>query len=174
MPTTQPPDSAILYSPQELACDASATMQVTAYLNGRLVGTNTTNATVQWTCTWASEWRRFNSTQGFNSVVVHHVSPGAGCQDYGPIFMVDNMTVTPAPPPILLTDAAKLTNGAFQFSFTHRPGASFAVFGATNPGLPFSQWTTLMGLAEAAPGRFQFTDLQATNIPRRFNRATSP
>ena len=35
----------ILYAPQELACDDSATMRVTAYMNSTPVGTSTTNAT---------------------------------------------------------------------------------------------------------------------------------
>ncbi len=37
-------DFSILYAPEEYACDSSATMRVTAYLNGALVGTATTNA----------------------------------------------------------------------------------------------------------------------------------
>jgi len=36
---------------------------------------------------------------GFNSVVVHWDAPGTLCQDYGPIFLADNVTVTRAAPP---------------------------------------------------------------------------
>jgi hypothetical protein len=167
-------DFAILYSPQELACDASATMQLSAYLNGTLVGTSTTNATAQCTCTWASEWLRFSSAQGFNSIVVHYVAPAAGCQDYGRIYMADNVTVTVAPPPIILSNVTKLANGALQFTFANTPNAPCTVFGATNPSLPFSSWTTVTGLTEAPPGQYQFVDWQATNVPRRFYRVHSP
>lgn len=161
----------ILYAPQKLACDSSATMRVTAYSNGALVGTATTNAQAG---TWPSETLRFSSAQGFNSVVVHYdkapVTPG----DYGPVFMADNMMVTPAPPPIVLASGTKLANGPFQFTFTSAPNATFTVFGTTNPTLPLSNWTALPGLTQTSPGQFQFTDSAATNNPRRFYRVTSP
>jgi hypothetical protein len=83
------------------------------------------------------------------------------------------MTVTPAPP-IILTNPKRLADRTFQFTFTNTPNAPFTVFGATNPTLPFSNWTTLIGLTEASSGQFQFTDSQATNIPRRFYRVSSP
>jgi hypothetical protein len=167
-------DFSILYAPQELACDASATMQVTAFFNGALVGTATTNATYQCTCTWPGQTLAFSSTQGFNIIVVHYVAPGPGCQDYGPIFLADNMLVTPAPLPMRLTSAARLPTGAFQFSFTNWPSLTFTVFGATNLTLPFSNWMSLGDVSETTPGHFQFTDLQATNLVRRFYRVTSP
>ena len=43
----------VLYAPQELGCDSSATMRVTAYLDGIWVGTTTTNASSPGT--WPSE-----------------------------------------------------------------------------------------------------------------------
>ena len=69
---------------------------------------------------------------------------------------------------------ALLPSGAFQFTFAYTPSASCTVFGTTNPTLPFSNWRALTGLTEAPPGLFQFTDLQATNISRRFYRVSSP
>ena len=48
-------DFSILYAAQELACDSSATMQVTAYLDGALAGSVTTNATAFCPCTWQSQ-----------------------------------------------------------------------------------------------------------------------
>ena len=36
-----------------------------------------------------------------------------------------------------------------------------------------SSWA-LGGVTEVSPGQFQFTDLQATNTPRRFYRLRSP
>jgi hypothetical protein len=113
------------------------------------------------------------TTQAFNHVVVHYDAKPPTCQDWGPIFMADNMNVTPMPP-IMLTHPTRLTNGTFQFSFTNTPSWPFTVLGATNPTLPFSNWTTLTGLTEAPPGQFQFTDSQARNIPRRFYRVSSP
>jgi hypothetical protein len=149
-------------------------MQGTAYLDGALAGSATTNATASCPCTWQSQTLAFSSAQGFNSVVVHWVTPGPGCQDYGPLFVADNMVATPAPPPIVLTNPTKLGSGAFQFSFTNTPGRSFTVFVITNISVPFSNWTALGGVTEIAPGRFQFTDLQATNNQARFYRVRSP
>ncbi len=89
-------DFSILYAPHELACDSSATMRVTAYLDSALVGTATTNAPAG---TWPSETLAFSSAQGFNRVVVHYDQPPVTGGDWGPIFMADNMSVTPQPPP---------------------------------------------------------------------------
>ncbi len=83
----------ILYAPQELGCDDSATMRVTAYMDGALVGTNTTTADPPGT--WPTGTLIFSSAQGFNSVVVHYDARPPTCQDYGPIFVADNMSVTP-------------------------------------------------------------------------------
>jgi uncharacterized protein YqkB len=164
----------ILYAPQELACDDSATLRVTAYMNATPVGTITTNATALCVCTWQAQTLSITTTQSFNNVVVHYDARPPTCQDWGPIFLADNMTVTLAPPPIILTTSVKSASGPFQFSFTNTPNAPFTVFGTTNPTLPFSNWTALPGLTEAPPGQFQFTDSQATNIPRRFYRVSSP
>jgi hypothetical protein len=87
-------DFSILYAPQELACDTTATMRVTGYMNGTLVGTNT--ATVPQPGTWPTGVLTLTSAGGFNSVVVHYDTAPA-CGDRGPIFMADNMTVTPLP-----------------------------------------------------------------------------
>jgi hypothetical protein len=168
-------DFAILYSPQELGCDASATMRVTAYLNGTLVGTSTTNATAQCTCTWASEWLRFSSSQAFNSVVVHYDAPAPGCQDYGPIFMADDMTVTPVLLPIVLENPAMLGGGAgFWFAFTNWPGSAFTVLAATNPAQPPASWSVLGAPTETSRGYYQFNDSSAINRPAQFYRVSSP
>jgi hypothetical protein len=80
----------------------------------------------------------------------------------------------PVPTATTLTDAGKLTNGAFQFTFTNSVGAVFGVLASTNLTLPLSNWIALGGVTETAPGQFQFTDLQATNAPQRFYRLRSP
>jgi len=85
----------ILYAAQELDCDCSSTLKVTAFMNGAAVGSSTMSAVSGGV--WPSATLAFNSASGFNSVVVHYQSaPPCGC-DYGVIFMADNMRVTPAP-----------------------------------------------------------------------------
>jgi hypothetical protein len=86
-------DFSILYAPEEYDCDSSATMRVTAYLNGAFVGTAT--ATADPPGTWPTATLSFSSTQAFNSVVVHYDAPPPTGGDWGPIFMADNMYVTP-------------------------------------------------------------------------------
>jgi hypothetical protein len=76
--------------------------------------------------------------------------------------------------PFKLMDPARLTGGAFQFSFTNTPGDIFSVYATTNLTFPFISWTFLGAVTDSPPGQFHFTDLQATNYPRRFYRASSP
>ena len=86
-------DFSVMYCCQELACDDAATMKVTAFSNGTYVGFNTRTATFPGT--WPVDTLRCTFAQGFDSVVVHYLSHPPTCQDYGVIFMVDNMRVTP-------------------------------------------------------------------------------
>ena len=87
-------DFSLMYAPQELACDSSAIMRVTAYKDAILVGSNLTTAPVPGT--WPTGTLAFSSAFGFNRVVVHYErAPGSG-GDWGPIFMADNMNVTMA------------------------------------------------------------------------------
>jgi hypothetical protein len=86
-------DFSIMYACQELGCDDAATMKITAYMNGNYVGFNTRTATNPGT--WPSDTLKCHFTQGFNSVVIHYQSHPPTCQDYGVIFMADNMRVTP-------------------------------------------------------------------------------
>ena len=166
-------DFSILYAPEEYACDSSATMRVTAYLSGALVGTATTNAQAG---TWPSETLRFNSPQTFNHVVVHYDAAPVTGGDYGPVFMADNMAVTPAPQPIVLGQPTIRANGAFQFSFTYTPGSSFTVWSTTNLALASTNWSILGTVTENPPGSgaYKFTDLQATNYSMSFYRVSSP
>jgi hypothetical protein len=161
----------VLYAPQELACDSSARMKVTAYLNDSLVGSNTTNANAG---TWPSEILAFSSTQPFNRVVVHYNAPPPTGGDYGPIFMADNMVVTPAPSPPVLTNAAKSPNGDFSFAFSGTAGASFTVFATTNLSLSLSGWMDLGPATESSLGQFQFTDSPAPGTSQRFYHVRSP
>jgi hypothetical protein len=88
-------DFSILYAPEEYACNSSATMKVTAYMNGAPVGSNTAVASPG---TWPTQTLSFSSDQPFNSVVVHYQSPPpTPGGDWGPIFMADNMNVVNQP-----------------------------------------------------------------------------
>ena len=85
-------DFSIMYSCQELGCDDAATMRVTAYMKGIIVGTNTKTASHPGT--WPVDTLRCSFMQGMDSLVVHYDSHPPTCQDYGVIFMADNMRVT--------------------------------------------------------------------------------
>lgn len=87
-------DFSIMYACQELGCDDAATMRVTAYMNGSLIGTNTKTASNPGT--WPVDTLSCSFSQGFDSVVVHYDKRPPTCQDYGTIFMADNMKVTTA------------------------------------------------------------------------------
>jgi hypothetical protein len=69
-------------------------MRVTASMNGNFVGTNTRTASNPGT--WPVDTLSCSFPQGFNSVVVHYDSHPPTCQDYGVIFLADDMRVTPS------------------------------------------------------------------------------
>ncbi len=85
-------DFSIMYSVQELACDTSATMQAKAYLKGNLVATTYTIASIPGT--WPVDTMKISFLTGFDSVVVHFYSHPSRCQDWGPVFLADNMKIT--------------------------------------------------------------------------------
>ncbi len=95
-------DFSIMYSPQELGCDDSARMRVTAFMNGSSVGTATTTCPAPGT--WPTGTLHIAVAGGFNSVVVHYDSRPPTCQDYGVIFLADNMSVTLKPAPVCSAD----------------------------------------------------------------------
>ena len=91
-PQTVLTNFSIMFAPQDLNTDSSATMRVSAFMNGVLVGTNTAISDYQGV--WPSGTLSFSSAQGFNSVTIHYDKPPPLGGDYGPIFAADNMTVT--------------------------------------------------------------------------------
>jgi hypothetical protein len=93
-------DFSILYACQELGCDDAATMRVTARMNGTFIGTTTKTASNPGT--WPADTLSCRFIQGFNSVIVHYDHRPPTCQDYGVIFMADNMQVTSLDIPITL------------------------------------------------------------------------
>ena len=86
-------DFSIMFAPEEIACDSSATMRVTAYMGATFVATATATAPVPGT--WPTGILAISAPQGFDNVVVHYDSPPPTGGDWGPIFMADNMSVTP-------------------------------------------------------------------------------
>jgi hypothetical protein len=82
----------IMVAPDELNTDSTATLRVTAFMNGVEVGTNTSMGSPPFF--WPPSTLSFSSPQGFNSVVVHYDSPPPTGGDFVPIFMADNMIVT--------------------------------------------------------------------------------
>lgn len=131
-------DFSIMYAPQELGCDDSAQMRVTALLNGVSVGTNTTTAPQPGT--WPTGTLSINVATGFNSVVVHYDARPPTCQDWGPIFLADNMLVT------LACGGPAITQHPSPDSTCSIGGSSF--FASATGSLPLQhQWQ-----AELDPG----------------------
>lgn len=91
-PQTTLTDFSIMFAPQDLDTDTSATLKLTASMNNVFVGMST--AVSDYQGIWPSGTLRFSSPQGFNNVVVHYFKPPTG-GDYGVIFAADNMNVTP-------------------------------------------------------------------------------
>lgn len=85
-------DFSILYSPQELGCDDSATMRVTVYMNDTFIATQTTTSPNHGN--WPTHTLSISAPAGFNRAVVHYDARPPTCQDWGPIFLADNMTAT--------------------------------------------------------------------------------
>jgi hypothetical protein len=88
----------IMFSPEEYGSDTSATMRVTAYSGANLIGTNTAIAPNPGT--WPTGTLSYDSgSQTFDRVVVHYDKPPVNGENWGPIFLADNMTVTTVPEP---------------------------------------------------------------------------
>ncbi len=85
----------MLYAPEEYGCDNSCVMKISAYSGATLVGTNF--AQIKTPGTWPTGTLSFNNGSPFDNVVVHYQTPPSG-ENWGPIFMVDNITVQVAVP----------------------------------------------------------------------------
>lgn len=64
-------------------------------------------------------------------------------------------------------------DGNFQITGTGPNGAGYHVLAATNVAQPELEWTEV-GSGTFTGGAFSFTDLSATNYPRRFYRVVTP
>lgn len=84
----------------------------------------------------------------------------------------DSTRGTSSPP--IVTCVTSVASDGCQMAFTGTIGALFTVSATTNIALPASSWTVLGVGMELPPGRYRFTDTQATNFTLRFYRARSP
>jgi hypothetical protein len=87
----------LLYSPQELGTDSSCTMRLTA-MNGSTVVGQVDYSIPGDVFTWPVGTLTISPSQAFDNVIVHYQAPPPTGGDYGTIFLVDNVTVTPAVP----------------------------------------------------------------------------
>jgi len=90
-------DISLLYSPHQLATDTSCTMRITAYRGSNFIGTNTN--TVDPPGTWPTGTLALSSALPFDNVVVHYDQAPPTGGDWGPNFLVDDITVTTVPEP---------------------------------------------------------------------------
>lgn len=91
-------DISMMYAPEEYGCDSSARMKISAYLGNTFIGSSTTTAPNAGT--WPTGVLGYsNASQAFDRVVVHYDAPPPTGGDWGPIFMVDNMSVQAVPEP---------------------------------------------------------------------------
>ena len=123
--------------------------------------------------TFVAGWGTQISTLANGSIAVRN-SGGTAYVRVGSNAGVGSSWQIIASTPPTLTGLTPLSNGAFQFSFTNQPGASFRVFTSTNLALPWSNWIWLGAPVENPSGQYQFTDVAATNNQQRFYRVTSP
>ena len=77
--------------------------------------------------------------------------------------------VTPPAPPIV-TELARLPSGAFRFGYRNSSAQSYSVHASEN----LLDWTALGSATEVSPGLFEFTDLSAASLMRRFYQLRSP
>lgn len=124
----------MMYSPQEIGCDDSATIRATGYRNGVLVATNT--ATVPVPGSYPTGTITLIDPSGFDRVVVHYDARPQICQDWGPIFFADNLTVTLAcPTPSIATQPVSQS--------TCHVGAAFFTVSTSTSDTFLYQWQWL-------------------------------
>lgn len=166
-------DVSILYAPQELALDVSCTMRITAYYGSRRVATNTHSLNPDGNTSWPSDVLSLTATQPFTSVVIHYDKPPPGAQEnWGPIFMADNLVVTPWTAPYARVDSlVKMINGNTLLRGVSVPLATVTVEATSSLTQPF---TFLATVSVAGDGTFQFEDVDALLYSSRFYRVIYP
>ena len=76
----------------------------------------------------------------------------------------------PTSPLLMMTNAAQLEGGQFQFALTNTTGWAFGVIASSDPAAPLSTWTNI---GSAWPV-WQFQDPYSSNQPQRFYRLRWP
>ena len=76
----------------------------------------------------------------------------------------------PTSPLLMMTNAARLEGGQFQFALTNTTGWAFSVIASSDPAAPLSTWTNV----GAAWPVWQFQDPYSSNQPQRFYRLRWP
>ena len=84
-------------------------------------------------------------------------------------FSIQQVSLPPNNTPVTITNAAILANGTLQLNFSGVPGYTYLIEAATNLNPP-AIWTTLATNTADINGRFNFTDLDATNHDGRYYR----
>ena len=107
---TQLTAASILYAPEEYATDSSCTMRMTAYLGTIFVGTATYQIPIPGT--WPSGTLAYSGTEPFDNIVIHYDAPPPTGGDYGPIFMADNLIVTPTAGSGLSSVVSQVSHGS--------------------------------------------------------------
>lgn len=78
--------------------------------------------------------------------------------------MTITLTLPASTPPSLLISPVILSNGSFEFTYSSQFGSNFTVYASTN----LSSWSAIGAASQYSTGWYKFTDLNATNFPRRF------
>jgi len=73
-----------------------------------------------------------------------------------------------------LINPVRHANGVFEVGFNATPGTSFTVVAVTTLNNGLTNWTVLGEVTEISPGKYRFTDPEATNNQQRFYRVRSP
>jgi hypothetical protein len=92
-------DFSIMFATWDLTYDTTATMQVRAYAGTTLIGSNTAQGDPG--LTYPVGTLTFSAAQGFDNVVVHWLLPPSPPENYAPVFLADNMIVTPLAGPVV-------------------------------------------------------------------------
>jgi hypothetical protein len=117
-----------------------------------------------------------------NGMTYYYMVQAAGA-DGGGSALSSEVSATPGAPSATPPKLGGITfpggggGGAFGFSFTNVPGASFTVYATTDLTLPFSNWPVVGQLTESNNGSYSqylFTDPEASNKVQRFYRVSSP
>jgi gamma-glutamyltranspeptidase/glutathione hydrolase len=147
--------------------------RVTLWINPSTFGTNSEPASGGISATTGADGfsiDRFNIRQ---NAATGSFSVPAAMQWDELRFGISWADVTPlAPPPAIvrLTHFTISNNGTFQFAYSNSNNEPYTVFASTN----LIHWSSIGTATETSPGRFEFTDLNSTNIPHRFYQLRWP